>query len=164
MASSKLRNVNTANDDEAKVDMSPMIDMVFLLLIFFIVNATAIIVQTDPEVKPPVAANSKAQEDGRGRIVINVRSDEYGGEEARFTAEDFNIVLADEADIVDLVKAEKEKIDALGLVPKLHLRGDEDAVFKYSRQAIRAAAAAGVTQVVFAVYQTSKGIPSRKSK
>jgi biopolymer transport protein ExbD len=28
--------------------MSPMIDMVFLLLIFFIVNATAIIVKTDP--------------------------------------------------------------------------------------------------------------------
>jgi biopolymer transport protein ExbD len=56
------------------------------------------------------------------------------------------------------VKAEKEKIIPLGLVPKLHLRGDQDAVFKYSRTAIRAAATAGVDQVIFAVYQTHKGV------
>jgi biopolymer transport protein ExbD len=129
-----------------------MIDMVFLLLIFFIVNATAIIVQTDPDVLPPVAKESLKQKDGRGRIVINIRED------GTFTAENFNVVLADETDIFDLVKKEKEKIDALGVTPKLHLRGDQDAVFKYSRDAIRAAAAAGVDQVVFAVYQTHKGL------
>lgn len=152
MASSKLRKSRTIEDDEAKIDMSPMIDMVFLLLIFFIVNATAIIVQTDPDVLPPVAKNSKRQEDGRGRIVINVRED------GTYTAEDFRVVLPDEAAIADLVKKEKEKILQLGLVPKLHLRGDQDAVFRYSREAIRAAASAGVDQVIFAVYQTHKGI------
>lgn len=156
MASSKLRGASAGHDEDAKLDMSPMIDMVFLLLIFFIVNATAIIVKTDPEVLPPVAKNSKAQEDGRGRIVVNVRQD------GTFTAEDFNVVLNDDNDITDLVKKEKEKIIALGIVPKLHLRGDQDAVFKYSRTAIRAAAAAGVDQVVFAVYQTHKGVRSKK--
>lgn len=154
--SSKLRRAATGQEDEAKVDMSPMIDMVFLLLIFFIVNATAIIVKTDPDVLPPVAKNSKAQEDGRGRIVINVRQD------GTYTAEDFNVLLADDKDIVDLVKKEKEKIIPLGIVPKLHLRGDQDAVFKYSREAIRAAAEAGVDQVVFAVYQTHKGLRKEK--
>ena len=103
MASSKLRRAATGQEDEAKVDMSPMIDMVFLLLIFFIVNASAIIVKTDPDVLPPVAKNSKAQEDGCGRIVINVHQD------GTFTAEDFNVILADDKDIVDLVKREKER-------------------------------------------------------
>ncbi|QTN32461.1 biopolymer transporter ExbD [Akkermansiaceae bacterium] len=152
MASKKLRKSTSGGDDEAKVDMSPMIDMVFLLLIFFIVNATAIIVKTDPEVLPPVAKNSVRQEDGRGRIVINVRQD------GTFTAEDFNVILLEDKDIFDLVKKEKEAIQALGLKPKLHLRGDVDAVFKFSRTAIRAAAQAGVDQVVFAVYQTHKGL------
>ena len=152
MASHKLRAARAIPEDESKIDMSPMIDMVFLLLIFFIVNATAIIVKTDPKVLPPVAANSKRQEDGRGRIVINVRQD------GTYSAENFNLILADDKDIFDLVKTEKEKIQALGLVPKLHLRGDEDAIFKYSRTAIRAAAQAGVDQVVFAVYQTHKGV------
>jgi biopolymer transport protein ExbD len=152
MASKKLRRAAAGEEDEAKVDMSPMIDMVFLLLIFFIVNATAIIVKTDPDVLPPVAKNSKRQEDGRGRIVINVRED------GTYTAEDYNVVLTTDRDIVDLVKKKKEEIIPLGIVPKLHLRGDQDAVFKYSRDAIRAAAEAGVDQVVFAVYQTHKGI------
>lgn len=152
MASKKLRRSTAADDAEAKIDMSPMIDMVFLLLIFFIVNATAIIVQTDPKVLPPVAKNSLKQKDGRGRIVINVRQD------GTYTAEDFNVILADDKDIFDLVKTKKEEIDALGVTPKLHLRGDQDAVFKYSRTAIRAAAQAGVDQVVFAVYQTHKGL------
>lgn len=154
MASKKLRRSSAADDEGAKVDMSPMIDMVFLLLIFFIVNATAIIVKTDPEVLPPVAKNSKAQEDGRGRIVINVRED------GSYTDENFNSLQ--EEDIEEVVKTAKAEIDKLGIVPKLHLRGDQGAVFKFSRAAIRSAAAAGVDQVVFAVYPTHKGLPQAK--
>jgi biopolymer transport protein ExbD len=128
-----------------------MIDMVFLLLIFFIVNATAIIVQTDPEVKPPIAKNSKRQEDGRGRIVINVRKD------GTYTNEQF-VILPGKEEITDMVKKYKEKIDSEGLKPKLHLRGDQETMFKYSRTAISAAAEAGVTEVVFAVYETHRGL------
>lgn len=155
MASSKLSASRSVEDEQAKLDMSPMIDMVFLLLIFFIVNATAIIVKTDPKVSPPVANNSKRQEDGRGRIVVNIHED------GTFTAEDFDVVLSDDADITDLVKKEKEKILPLGLVPKLHLRGDQGAVFKYSRTVVRAAAEAGVDQVIFAVYERGRGGPKK---
>ena len=135
-------------DEEAKIDMSPMIDMVFLLLIFFIVNATAIIVQTDPKVVPPVAKNSIRQQEGRGRIVINVRAD------GTYTDEKFRILL-DKQSIFEVVQMQKQKIDSEGLKPKLHLRGDENAMFKYSRTAISAAAEAGVSEVVFAVYERS---------
>jgi biopolymer transport protein ExbD len=145
MASSKLRDAQSEGDPECTLDMSPMIDMVFLLLIFFIVNCTAIIVKVDPKVRPPVAANSKRQEDGSGRIVVNVRSD------GTFTAEDFATILKDENDIYDLVKTQNERQQRLGVTSKLHLRGDKDAVFKYCRTAVRAAARAGVDQVVFGV-------------
>lgn len=136
--------------DEAKIDMSPMIDMVFLLLIFFIVNATAIIVKTDPTVVPPVAKNSKPQEDGRGRIVVNVRRDgNFTNEKGEF--------LEDRDAISDYVDKQKQIIQGQGLEPKLHLRGDKEAVFEHARTAIRGAADAGVSQVVFAVFQTNKG-------
>ena len=126
--------------------MSPMIDMVFLLLIFFIVNATAIIVKTDPDVKPPVADKAMKQREKGGRIVVNIRGD------GTYTAEDFNVILAGEDDIFDLVKTQKEKNDALGVTSKLHLRGDKESVFRYCRAAIRGAARAGVDQVVFGVF------------
>jgi biopolymer transport protein ExbD len=146
MPSSKLRDSAQEPESECALDMSPMIDMVFLLLIFFIVNATAIIVKTDPEVRPPIAANSKRQEDGSGRIVVNIRND------GTFTAEDFNTILAGEDDIYDLVKNMDDRNKALGVKSKLHLRGDKEAVFKYCRTAIRGAARAGVDQVVFGVF------------
>jgi biopolymer transport protein ExbD len=146
MPASKLRNAAKDPESECALDMSPMIDMVFLLLIFFIVNATAIIVQTDPEVKPPIAANSQRQLDGSGRIVVNIRPD------GTFTAEDFNVILAGEDDIYDLVKTAKERHQALGEQSKLHLRGDKESVFRYCRTAIRGAARAGVDQVVFGVF------------
>jgi biopolymer transport protein ExbD len=150
MASSKLRGATAADDIGAELDMSPMIDMVFLLLLFFLVNATAIIVRNDPSIKPPVASAGKTQEDGRGRIVINVRKD------GTFRAEDYNIILPSEVEIADLVKKDKEKIVMQGITPKLHLRGDQDALFKYARTAIKAAASAGVDQVVFTVYPRKK--------
>lgn len=145
MASSKLSKARSIPEEETKIDMSPMIDMVFLLLIFFIVNATAIIVKTDPKVKPPIAANSKRQEDGRGRIVVNVRED------GTFTDVNFTI-LPDENAITEYVKAQRKDIVGEGLTPKLHLRGDQKTIFKHSRTAIRAAAGAEVNEVVFAVY------------
>jgi biopolymer transport protein ExbD len=146
MAASKLRNASAEPEAECTLDMSPMIDMVFLLLIFFIVNATAIIVKTDPKVKPPIAANSQRQVDGSGRIVVNVRND------GTFTAEDFNTILPGEDEIYDMVKNMKDRHQKLGVTSKLHLRGDKDAVFKYCRTAVRGAARAGVDQVVFGVF------------
>lgn len=150
MAKSKLRDATSEPEPECALDMSPMIDMVFLLLIFFIVNATAIIVKTDPKVRPPVAANAMKQKDGTGRIVVNIRPD------GTFTAEDFNVILQDEDDIYDLVKKQKEEQDALGQQSKLHLRGDKESVFRYCRTAIRGAARAGVDQVVFGVFVKSR--------
>jgi len=130
--------------------MSPMIDMVFLLLIFFIVNATAIIVKTDPEVKPPVAKNALLQENKEGRIVVNVRND------GTYTAEDFTI-LPDEGAIKDYVQKARDKIEQLSIVPRLHLRGDKESLFKHGRVAVRAAAAAGVNQVLFATFIRDPG-------
>ena len=55
-----------------------------------------------------------------------------------------------------MVKKAKEQNDLKGYKSKLHLRGDKDAVFKHSRKAIAASAGAGVDQVMFATFVTSK--------
>ena len=75
MASKKLRAANAGQDDDMKVDMSPMIDMVFLLLIFFIVTANLVVVKMDKKVEVPVADQSEPQKKKTGRIVINVYGD-----------------------------------------------------------------------------------------
>lgn len=151
MASSKLRKVAGATEDELKVDMSPMIDMVFLLLIFFIVASTVIVVKQDSEVKPPVADHSVKAKDGKGRIVINVRQD------GTYLDEIGNTTFADSEAIVDYVRKAKEREKAKGISsPIIHLRADKEVAFQHVRKVIRAAAKAGVDKVVFSVYGFSK--------
>ncbi len=58
------------DNEDIEVDMSPMIDMVFLLLIFFIVASIVIDEKVDVEI--PNAAFAKVPEDTTGRIVISV--------------------------------------------------------------------------------------------
>lgn len=59
-------------ETECKPNMSPMIDCCFLLLIFFVVNATALTVSKDPSVTMPQATKPTDLEDAKGCIVINV--------------------------------------------------------------------------------------------
>lgn len=149
MASDRLRAANSDQGEEAELDMSPMIDMVFLLLLFFLVVSNPRTIKIDNEVKPPVADNAQTPEIIHGKIVVNIRRD------GSFYQENVNIRLNDEDAIEQYVKERKEVVDGNGYIPNLHVRGDKDAVFKYCRTVIRAAARAGVNQVVFGAYSVA---------
>lgn len=147
MASNKLRALNQKEEAGEEMDMSPMIDMVFLLLIFFIVVSTPLIVTQDPEVAPSVAYNAIDVDEKNGRIVINVRED------GTFTGENYEQdVMTDASQITEYVQDRMVKIKALNYTPKIHLRGDDDALFKYSQAVMKASAEAGVDKIVFSVF------------
>jgi biopolymer transport protein ExbD len=78
--------------------------------------------------------------------VVNVRED------GTFTAEDFNTICPTRRRSTIWSKPRRRSHQTLGIVSKLHLRGDKEAVFRHCRTAIRGAARAGVDQVVFAVF------------
>jgi len=61
-------------DEDIEVDMSPMIDMVFLLLIFFIV--ASVVIDEKVQIKIPKAAYAKVPEDTTGRLVVSVNKDD----------------------------------------------------------------------------------------
>ena len=147
--SSKLNAAKAGEEDNCNMDMSPMIDMVFLLLIFFVVNSTAIVVKQDSAVKPPIAANAKPQKDKTGRIVVNIYND------GTLKTENGELLNNDE-DIHDYIKKTKEANDPQGFKSMLHLRGDKEAVFKHARKVIAQSAKAGVIECMFATYVTDK--------
>ncbi len=155
MASNKLRAFNATDEKEKEMDMSPMIDMVFLLLIFFIVVSSPLIVKMDPKVTPAIAYNAIDPSEKNGRIVLNVRGeDEYY--RVDFDSEDAKMTSQDE--VTEYVKAEVERIESLNseYVPQLHLRGDRNTLFKFSQTAIKGAAEGGVNKVIFSVYPFEK--------
>ena len=63
-----------AQEEDIEIDMSPMIDMVFLLLIFFIV--ASVIIDEKPKVTIPKAAYSKVPENIEGRVMVSVKENQ----------------------------------------------------------------------------------------
>jgi biopolymer transport protein ExbD len=59
-------------EEEAGIDMTPMLDIVFIMLIFFIVT-TSFIKESGIDVNRPTAQTAERKE--RGNIIVAIRSD-----------------------------------------------------------------------------------------
>ena len=146
---SKLASL-TAIDENVTMDSSSMIDMVFQLLLFFMVSSRLMLNTIDPAVEIPVATNAKPPEEHAGRIIIHVYEDGgFGG--INRTEEP----LPDTGAITAYVE-EKKAVMEPGVTPKILLRGDKASIVKYSKQAVQAAGAAGVNTIIFSAFPAPK--------
>ena len=126
-----------------KADLSPMIDLVFLLLIFFMVAANIITFPKDPNVIIPVASDSKVPKLVQGRVVVNIYVDG--------TIKDIagNVLSLDELEM----RMSQTKVQNANT--RLHLRAHKDVPYKHIQDVSRASAAGGVPTVIFSTYQVS---------
>ena len=169
------KNARSQEEVKSEMDMSPMIDCCFLLLMFFIVNAAQITVSKDPSVNMPNAVSASEMRDANGCIVVNVFADpEVMGAKSAKALEKFNKTYAaypgtiwgvadgsqnsigynssQAQQLSDFITKQREAMEAKGVKGeqiRLYLRGDADAPWSRSAGAIQAAAAAGVTNIVF---------------
>ena len=68
----KLSLGRNKSGDEIQINMSPMVDMTFLLLIFFIVTTT-FVKESGVEVNRPIAASAQSQKETN--IIVAVTKD-----------------------------------------------------------------------------------------
>ncbi len=121
--------------------MAPMIDMVFLLLVFFMCVST--LAQADRllvELDLPESTESEVPEDLSGRGTISLRADGTlylrGAERSPAEVEE---------SVRELLRSEP------GL--RVHLRADRDTPFEAVRRVLAACAEAGAADVIYATYQ-----------
>ncbi len=141
-------------EPEASVDMTPMIDCVFLLLIFFMVCATMSKVDQTPEVVLPIAPKAAIPDDLRGRGVVNIvpLGTPVGG---GATSEDTPFIIYGQVtDEPGLVKAISER-RATEPELRIYMRVDRNAEFKIVKRAIRACANAGIFDIIFGTFQSA---------
>jgi biopolymer transport protein ExbD len=125
-------------DDDVEMDMSPMIDMVFLLLIFFIVASQ--IVDPKPKVEIPEADAATIAEDITGRILVSVKEDE------RYFVGSTPVTL----------EQMKERIAAeVAYNPKLRvvIRCDEGTKYKINEKVMAACGEAGASDLIYAAFE-----------
>ena len=141
-------------EPDASVDMTPMIDCVFLLLIFFMVCATMSKVDQTPEVVLPIAPKAAIPEDLRGRGVVNiVPLGTPVGNSATSEETPFIIYgqVTDEPGLVKVISERRASEPEL----RIYMRVDKDAEFKVVKRAIRACASAGIFDIIFGTFQSS---------
>ena len=140
-------------EPEATIDMTPMIDCVFLLLIFFMIAATMSKVDLTPEVKLPIAPKAAIPEDLRGRGVVNIvplGTPAGGGATSEATPFIIAGQLVDEPGLVKAIADRRATEPDL----RVYLRVDRNAEFKIVKRAIRACAHAGIFELIFGTFQS----------
>ncbi len=125
---------------DLEIDMSPMIDLVFLLLIFFMTGSTMITYLQDPRVALPVADAAQVPRTLRSRTLVNVY------ENGTYADEHGNILSLDE--LGERFRA------ALMADPgvRLFVRSDRRVAHGAVRRLLDVASDAGLDRVIFAAY------------
>ena len=141
------------DEPEANVDMTPMIDCVFQLLIFFMVCATMSKVDQTPEVVLPIAPKAAIPDNPVGRGVVNIVPLGTPVGDGATSADKPFIIAGQITDEPGLVAAISERLKTEPNL-RLYLRVDRNAEFKTVKCAIRACANAGVFDIIFGAFQS----------
>ena len=133
-----MRLAPKQNDDDLELDMSPMIDMVFLLLIFFIVASQ--IIDEKPEVEIPSAVYAKVPDDTTGRVMITVRENE------RFFMGQVEVTFEELKERLALEIAADPAL-------RIFIRSDAQTKYKVNEKVMTACAEVGANDLIYAAFE-----------
>ena len=126
---------------DIEVDMSPMIDMVFLLLIFFLVAST-VIDEKIPVEDIPTAVYAKLPENKLDRAVVSVNRDEelfFGTRPEPLTLDELKLHL-------QAAYADDDKL-------RIMIRSDGNVKYEMSEKIMRVCGEVGVVDLIYAAYE-----------
>ena len=134
--------IDLGQKEEASFQMAPMIDMVFLLLVFFMMASRMAQRQNIP-MNIPDATKAVVPKERPNRWVINITKDGdlYSGDQ--------------ETTLPELEKMIKVRLKE-NPKTKIYLRADEDTKHKEVKKVMTAMAKAGISDFIFGVFVKKK--------
>lgn len=136
---------------EPEFQIAPMIDVLLVILIFFMMITSAQVLKVDKSIQLPIAKDAQKKDNSRAETVVNVRW-QPATKKAVFVFDDR--VYPNAGAMVDPLKVAKitgEKKVTAGANPTFRavIRGDRDVPAVYVSQAMNACAEAGITDISF---------------
>jgi len=129
-------------DGEPEFQIAPMIDVLLVLLIFFMSIATTAVSRYDPSIELPVAPDANKKDDSEGELVFNVAW--KGDPKVAVTTFEERTVNLDDV-VPSLIARKKANPEVRVLV-----RSDARTPVRYISAVVEAAAKAGISDVTFA--------------
>jgi biopolymer transport protein ExbD len=149
----KVRKPDHEPDPEFQI--APMIDILLVLLVFFMSISSTEVLQSNKEIHLPIAKEAKEAKDNPGQVIINLTytpmNDMTGVE----------LDQKDYASPTDLVPLLQNKVAANPLV-RLLIRADREVKYDFVRQVLQAVGQSGIGNVTFSVVdkEASPSTPS----
>jgi len=136
---------------EPDFQIAPMIDVLLVMLIFFMTITSAQVLRVDKNIQLPTAPNASRKDNSRAEAVINVRW-EAAQQRVVFTFQDRPFSAASE--FVQELRAARESAERQGTPGqnpsfRVVIRGDRDVPALHVSQAMNAAGEAGIADVSF---------------
>jgi len=140
----KFKIPTEGGDDE--INMAPMIDMVFLLLIFFMVASHLSSMERVP-VPLPVADKAKVPEEARDRQLVSILALDETGEEAYIFMNLKKVGLEEFGPEIIRLREADENL-------QVYLRADRRVKHKHIKAVMEACAQAGIADIIFGTFES----------
>lgn len=129
-------------EGEPEFQIAPLIDVLLVLLIFFMSIASTAVTRYDPSIRLPVAPDAEKKDDSEGELVFNIAWREA---EARAVTT-FEERPVDPAALVPVLAARRQARPAVRVL----IRCDGTAPVRFVAAVVAVAAQAGIVDVTFA--------------
>jgi biopolymer transport protein ExbD len=131
-------------DVDPEFQIAPMIDILLVLLVFFMSISTTEVLQANKEVNLPVAKDAQQAKENPGQVIVNILFNPMNN---ATVIEVDQRVYPSPADLVAMLDT---KVRANPLVRVL-IRADRDVRYEYLRTLLEAIGRSGVGNVTFSV-------------
>ena len=136
--------IDLGDNEEAKFEMAPMIDMVFLLLVFFMMASQMAQLQ-NITMEIPEATKAVVPKERPNRWVVNITKEDPN------TGQSTIYIGKDPIELKDLSKLVTERVK-MDPQTKIYLRADINTKHKEVKKVMAEMAKAGVSDFIFGVF------------
>lgn len=141
-----------ADSGEPEFQIAPMIDVLLVMLVFFMIITSAQVLKVDKNIKLPVAPDAQKKENARAECIVNIRwipekkTAQYVFQGNGYDKPEQLIPLLKNAKAVGEKQITSNKNPTFRAV----IRGDKDLPSKYVSYAMNSCAKAGIIDIAFA--------------
>jgi biopolymer transport protein ExbD len=130
-------------EEEPEFQIAPMIDILLVLLIFFMSIATDQVLQVNKDVVLPVAKDGQVPEEGtRSELMVNITWSDIG---------QAGNIIVDDKPIEMLALTSRIQTMAKNEDFRVVIRADKNTRYAYTKEVMRAVGAGGVGKITFSV-------------
>lgn len=146
-ASSRKKNPRVRKPDpeiDPEFQIAPMIDILLVLLVFFMSISTTEVLQANKSINLPVAKEAKEAKENPGQVIVNVLFNEINDSTAIEVNE---INYPSPGDLIPLLQSSVSKNPMVRVL----IRADKRVKYEYMRDILEAVGKAGIANVTFSV-------------